>query len=495
VEHLSEDGAFGGGVDAPRQCDQDLVPDGADLVDVGVAAPHGVRNLLESRQHCGVPAISARIWHLWRVNQLDRARPKGLEHARTRAVPRLICKANQRLVVLRHRRYVTTVKAVSCQDAKLDVVDLPAPEPGKGQVLIDVVRCGICGSDLHARHHADLAADVLVEAGYDGFMRSDQQIVFGHEFSGVIADYGRGCRKRSATGTPVVALPLRRSGGEVHAIGLSAAAPGAYAEQLLVEESLMFPVPNGLSPELAALTEPMAIGWHAVRRSEIKKRDVAIVIGCGPVGLAVICMLKAKGVRTVVASDLSTGRRALAIACGADVAVDPREDSPYEARGDSGHLETLPAAIELALGTMEKLRRLPVPWHHVWRAAEKLGAKPKHPVIFECVGVPGIIDGILTSAPLFSRAVVVGVCMEPDRIRPAMAINKEIDLRFVVGYTPLEFRDTLRMLAEGEVDVRPIVTGTVGLGGVEQAFDALADPETHAKILIDPRRAEAELLQ
>jgi threonine dehydrogenase-like Zn-dependent dehydrogenase len=77
--------------------------------------------------------------------------------------------------------------------------------------------------------------------------------------------------------------------------------------------------------------------------------------------------------------------------------------------------------------------------------------------------------------------------MEPDRIRPAMAVNKEIDLRFVVGYTPLEFRDTLHMLAEGKVNAAPVVTGTVGLPGVETAFDALGDPETHAKILIDPK--------
>ena len=73
-------------------------------------------------------------------------------------------------------------------------------------------------------------------------------------------------------------------------------------------------------------------------------------------------------------------------------------------------------------------------------------------MIFECVGVPGVIDEIIAGAPLFSRVVVVGVCMGDDRIRPAMAINKEIDLRFVLGYTPLEFRDTLHMLAEGKVD-------------------------------------------
>jgi threonine dehydrogenase-like Zn-dependent dehydrogenase len=77
--------------------------------------------------------------------------------------------------------------------------------------------------------------------------------------------------------------------------------------------------------------------------------------------------------------------------------------------------------------------------------------------------------------------------MGSDQLRPAMAINKEIDLRFVLGYTPLEFRDTLHMLADGKVNVAPLITGTVGLGGVEAAFDALGDPEAHAKILIDPR--------
>ena len=75
-------------------------------------------------------------------------------------------------------------------------------------------------------------------------------------------------------------------------------------------------------------------------------------------------------------------------------------------------------------------------------------------------------------------------------MRPAMAINKEIELRFVVGYTPLEFRDTLDMLAEGKVDAAPIVTGTVGLSGVDEAFDALGDPETQAKMLIDPQRPD-----
>jgi threonine dehydrogenase-like Zn-dependent dehydrogenase len=384
------------------------------------------------------------------------------------------------------------MRAVVCRHAELGVVELPEPTPGRGQVRLTVSRCGICGSDLHARFGLDDWAELSERAGYGRFGRSHEPVVFGHEFCGEAAEYGPGCKREVATGAPVVALPLVRGADGVDLVGLSVHAPGAYAEQMVAQESLMLAVPNGLKPDVAALTEPMAVAWHAVRRGDVGKRQVAIVIGCGPVGLGVILMLKARGVRTVVASDLSAGRRALATACGADVVVDPERDSPFTAAGERGHLEDIPAALELAVGTREKLGRLPVGWWHVWRAAERLGAAPKHPVIFECVGVPGVIESIVDTAPLFSRVVVVGVCVGPDRFKPAMAINKEIDLRFVVGYTPLEFRDTLQMLAEGDVDPRPLITGEVGLDGVEAAFSALGDPETHAKILIDPTSTAVE---
>jgi threonine dehydrogenase-like Zn-dependent dehydrogenase len=120
------------------------------------------------------------------------------------------------------------------------------------------------------------------------------------------------------------------------------------------------------------------------------------------------------------------------------------------------------------------------------RLAELAGQTPSGPVIFECVGAPGLLEQVLTGAPLNSRVVVVGVCMQPDRLRPAMAQLKELELRFAFGYDPGEFHDTLRMIAEGKVDPSPLLTGTVGLGGVDAAFTALGSPEQHAKILIDP---------
>jgi threonine dehydrogenase-like Zn-dependent dehydrogenase len=379
------------------------------------------------------------------------------------------------------------MKAVVCHETKLEVAELPDPVPGPGQVLLEVVRGGICGSDLHARKHADQLADLAAAVGYPDVMRPHESVVMGHEFSGRVLDYGPGTRKAWATGTPVVSLPMIRMGDKVQMTGLSAKAPGAYAERVLVQESLTMEVTNGLAPETAALTEPMAVAWHAVRRSGVRKRETAVVVGCGPIGLAVILMLKARGVRQVIASDFSPGRRALAERCGADVVIDPGAGSPWTSFEQSSYLTDANDLFDLALDTMGRLRRVPkLPWWQVLRAAEAAGATPKGPVVFECVGVPGIIDEIVNHAPLASRVVVVGVCMEPDTFQPAMAINKEIDLRFVFAYQPHEFHETLHLIADGKVDPTPLITGTVGLDGVATAFEVLGDPERHAKILIDP---------
>jgi len=386
------------------------------------------------------------------------------------------------------------MKAVSCLRGELSVVDLPAPRPDAGQLVLDVLRCGICGSDLHAKDHADELADAMNAVGYEHAAASDTPVVFGHEFCGQVAERGRGAAKQFKVGTPVVSFPMLRAHQGVHLTGLSPLAPGAYAEQVLAEAAMSFVVPNGLDCSVAALTEPMAVALHAVRRSDITKRDVAVVVGCGPVGLAVICHLKAKGVETIVASDFSPGRRALAQRCGANIVVDPAHDSPYESAANrKGAITSVPELAELGVSAMEKLRKLPG-WNHLYRIADKLGAAaPKRPVIFECVGVPGIIDSILVAAPFTSRIVVAGVCMGTDHFRPTVAIGKEIDLRFVFGYTPLEFRDTLYLLAEGKLDAAPLVTGTVGLAGVDAAFKALGNPETHAKIVIDPQSPSAQI--
>lgn len=381
------------------------------------------------------------------------------------------------------------MKALFCQHNQLSVEETQPLKPAKGQVLLDVERCGICGSDLHMRHHADHMHELTSKVGFKGVATSKDKFIFGHEFCGTILDYGPKTRKQFKPDTLVCAMPLLKVGDlGYQSTGLSPNASGGYAEQILVEKSLMFAVPNGLSVDRAALTEPMAVALHAVRRSRIKHGEPAIVIGCGPVGLGVILMLKASGIKTVIASDFSPNRRKLAKQCGADVVIDPRQESPFANWKEFGLLGDASEALNFGLGLFEKVQSIPLPWWHAWRIADKLGAMPKRPVIFECVGVPGVLQQIIEGAPLFSSIVVVGVCMESDRIEPALAINKELELKFVLGYLPLEFRDSLYMIAEGKVNVDPLITGIVGLDGVENAFAALKDPEQHAKILIDPKK-------
>ncbi|WP_239164695.1 alcohol dehydrogenase catalytic domain-containing protein [Actinoplanes palleronii] len=377
---------------------------------------------------------------------------------------------------------------MTVHDGVLEVAEVPRPEPGPGQVRLRVTRAGICGSDLHVRFEADASADVAAEVGYPDFMRRAHRVVMGHEFTGTVDAYGPGCRRRWKPGQPVVSLPLIRHGDEVHMLGLSEHAPGAYAEYVLVAEDATMPVPAGVDPDLAALTEPLAVAHHAVRRGTVAAGDAAVVIGCGPIGLAVTLMLKASGVRRVVASDYSAGRRALARACGADLVVDPAAESPWDVLGDkSGLVRSATRLYGAGLDALHTLQKVPgVPWWSIMRLGERLGAGPRGAVVFECVGLPGVIEDIVTHAPFRSRVVVVGVCMGPDTFRPTMASNKELDLRFSFCYDPAEFRDTLRMIARGRINPRPLLTGVVGLGGVADAFDRLTKADHHAKILVDP---------
>jgi threonine dehydrogenase-like Zn-dependent dehydrogenase len=219
---------------------------------------------------------------------------------------------------------------------------------------------------------------------------------------------------------------------------------------MVLSAALLLPVPNGLPTEQAALTEPMAVGVHAVAKARMAPGDAALVAGCGPVGLAVIAALRLQGVRPVVAADYSPLRRALAARLGADVVVDPAVRPAMEAFTEA--------------------------------------AGPRPAVLFECVGVPGMLHDLMRHAPREARLVVAGACMEDDVIRPLLGVNKELSLQFVLGYSPEEFAGALAAIAEGRIDVAPLVTGRVGVDGVAQAFRDLAAPDTHAKILVEPGR-------
>jgi threonine dehydrogenase-like Zn-dependent dehydrogenase len=255
-------------------------------------------------------------------------------------------------------------------------------------------------------------------------------------------------------------------GDQVLGIGYSNETAGGYGQFMPLADRLLLEVPNGLSAEHAALTEPIAVGWHAVQFARLTPEDVPLVIGCGPVGLAVIASLKIKGAHPIVAADFSPARRALAERMGADIVVDPARDSPYR----SWAAAATPEGYDPS-----RFARL-----------FDVGPRQKPAVIFECVGVPGVIEQVMEGSPPGARVVVVGVCMETDRIEPFFGIVKQLNVQFVLAYTAQEFAESLGHLAEGLIDADALITGTVGLDGVAGAFAELANPERHAKVMIDP---------
>jgi 2-desacetyl-2-hydroxyethyl bacteriochlorophyllide A dehydrogenase len=339
------------------------------------------------------------------------------------------------------------MRAAVLRDGRMverDDVSEPIPEPG--QVLVGVKACGICGSDLHfAKHGADVLElnNQIDGFGGSGGMQIDlnRDIFMGHEFSAEVLEAGPDT-EAPAPGTLVTSLPVLVSSTGFEPIVYSNKTIGGYAERMVLSAALLTPIPNGLDPRHAALTEPMAVGLHAVNKSAIERGETALVLGCGPIGIAIIAGLRQRGVETIVAADYSVRRRELAETTGATTTVDPADGSPFDS------------------------------------------TKPR--VVFEAVGVPGIIDDILRRAPVGARVVVAGVCMQADTVHPYFAIAKQINVQFVLAYDPTEFTDCLRAIAEGDIDVAPMVTGEVGLDGVGAAFDDLAHPDAHCKILVTP---------
>lgn len=340
------------------------------------------------------------------------------------------------------------MKAAVLRKGTMVVEDIGELEPGPGQVLVETIACGICGSDLHTVDHAHDLVQSAIDAGKGTFMFDpDKDLVMGHEMSVRVLGLGAGVDQVSE-GDEMAAMPMLLVGGEVHVPGYDNVYPGGYSERMLLSPDALVPIPNGLDPAIAALTEPMAVGLHAVNESAIAPGRAAVVIGAGPVGLAVIASLKAAGHGPIIVSDFSSARRDLAVRMGADTVVDPAEQEVFAAVG--------PTDIEAP------------------------------PVVFEAVGVPGMINELMRVAPERSEILVVGLCIPPDSFRPSYGIYKHLRLQFVLGWTPEEFAASLHNLAEGTIDGRALVTGEVDLDGVPQAFADLGNPDTHVKILVRP---------
>jgi len=356
------------------------------------------------------------------------------------------------------------MRAAILQGSAITVGDWPDPSPGPGQLLVSPIATGICGSDLHYRERAIAAEEALPDD-----QRSDlPRIVPGHEFSARLVEAGPETETPLRPGDRLVALPFTHSADGPNGfavIGLSPAYSGGLATLSVIDAERAFVLPEGMPGELAALTEPLAVGLHAVNLAT-RNRGPNVVLGCGPVGLAVILALTARGHGPILAADFSPQRRRAAERLGADFVIDPSEESPYEQWRDLAFRPHPPSPL------LERTFR----------------GLPPGATIFDCVGAPGLLDRIVKGAPQHSHVITVGVCAHEDKLTPREAIVTELTLEFSFAYRPEEFQQALDAIAADPDRVRPLITSHLPLSETAGAFDRLADNPEEIKVLIDPHQ-------
>lgn len=343
------------------------------------------------------------------------------------------------------------MKAAFIQNGAVHVGEMPDPTPAKGQALVRTHSCGMCASEAHFLHSGETIIGLSkVHGGPYAGLDFSRPFVPGHEYVGEVIDYGPGSKRTVRAGRKVTSIPVMRQSGAHAIVGFSHDCPGGFGEYMLLDEDMMLEVPGDLDDDLAAMTEPLAVGLEHARRGRPDKEDVALVLGCGAIGLGVIAGLKLMGIAPIVAADYHADRRALAIAMGADIAVDPRDLSPYGPLPDLGD-----------------------------RRAN---------LVYECVGLPGLLQQIITGVGFGARIVMGGYCMEPEQLLVFAAQNKRLNIQFAAGEEPQDMELALRSIADGRIDVRPWLGTRIGLGAVGEAMGAMSGAGAPVRTVVDPRQ-------
>ena len=331
--------------------------------------------------------------------------------------------------------------------AKMELREMPQPEPGPGQVLLRVSHCGICGSDLHeyASHGPSLRAAGLF------------QPVMGHEFTAIVEAAGEGARL--AVGTPVVVHPggacgdcyFCNSGQDnlcADQVGTGYRHQGGYAEYTVVREDQALPLPDDSWLEAAALTEPLGVAMHAVNRGGLQKSESVFIAGGGPIGLLTLLAAKRLGAGLVIVSEPSQARRDLALRLGADHAVDPAKLASVQAKD-----ATKGIGCDLAI---------------------------------EAVGIAPTMDDCIAATRRGGRIVVAGAFEQPYSVNLLVLLVQEQTLIGTFGYRR-EFAEAMRLITTGAVDVSPLISAKVSLEDLPATFAAITeDRGKYQKVLVTP---------
>ncbi len=326
----------------------------------------------------------------------------------------------------------------------LRVDRVPDPKPGPRDLLLRVRGCGICGSDLHMSEMPGLRPG----------------LVMGHEFAGEVLEVGRDAEGGWRVGDRVCALPGIGCGhcaaclsGDLMlcpslvTTGLGQNS-GGYAEYVVTGSRETLRLPAAVDYRVGALVEPLAVGLHAVEMAGMRPGQDVLVIGAGPVGVAVALWARFFGARHVVVSDFVAHRRELALRHGATAVIDPARE------------EVKPAFERIT------------------------GARPG--LVIECVGVPGLIQQCIQLCEPRGTVLVAGVCMKQDTLVPVTAVLKELKLQFVAFYHKRNFELTLDLLGTERIRASGFITDRIGLDALPDAFEALKQPSTQCKVIVEP---------
>lgn len=332
--------------------------------------------------------------------------------------------------------------AVYVGDGKIAVEEVPRPEPGPGEVLVEIAECGICGSDLHM---------VLEQYAKPG-------AILGHEWSGIVTE----CPPGSvwAPGDRVVGTsspgcgrcrPCRRGRPSVC---LNRPTPdfvgyrGAFCQYKTASADSLIRIPDALSTRAAALAEPMAITLHAVRLADVHPEDRVLVTGAGPVGLLLVAVLRAQGVSDITVSEPSEVRRRQALAVGATRVVAPDA------------LEPPPMALPVA---------------------------EPYAVVFECSGQAAALEAGLGQLDYAGTLVVLGTGFDPPRINQNRMIIFELEIIGAYNYNDEGFGPAVDLLGSGQLPFDALIEpDNIALGDVMVTMEGLARGEIASKVMVQP---------
>lgn len=333
------------------------------------------------------------------------------------------------------------MKAAVCyrSDQALRIEERPDPAAEAGTVVIEVERCGLCGSELHLR---------------DGNPREfTGGMVMGHEFAGRIVAVGQGV-SGLAIGQRVAAFPAVGCGAcPACAAGNPILCPsasrilGGFAQYARLPAVAAIPLGERLTPADGALVEPLTVSLYGVRLAAVQPGQRVLVLGAGAIALGAIYWARRLGAGGIVAMSRSPAKADICRTMGADAFV---------AYGPDEIAETNAA----------------------------LGGAPE--VVLECVGVPGMLARAVEHAGLMGRVASLGFGTAPDPVIPAKAGLKGVSLTFPVGYSIQEFAWVARSMLDGHVDPKAMISRVTSFAEFPDLFEQLLVRNTETKVQLQP---------